>query len=324
MPPISSPVGSHGAPSPCITFANPIVTSCDAADPWVIYHEGFYYFTATLDPSHGLWVWKSHTLTDIDRGTKAKVWSAPATGPQSRQIWAPELHFLRGRWYLFYTASDGVDLNHRHYVLESVTGDPQGAYRDLGRVDPAYEDYAIDGSVLHLPDGSLYFLYTTRSLWIAPLEQPWRVSGPAVKIADPAYPWEMNWLEAPQALVRDGRIFVVYSAGHSAKPHYVLGLLRNTDGDVLNPHSWIKHPDPGFQPFAGREGSVYTTGHCSFTTSPDGGEDWIVYHAKDLPTGEFSGRTARAQRFSWNADGTPNFGRPVPSGVALAVPSGEA
>ena len=76
---------------------------------------------ATLEPDGGLWVWKSPTLTGIDRGTRVKVWTAPPSGPRSRQIWAPELHFLRGRWYLYYTASDGVDANHRHYVLESVT-----------------------------------------------------------------------------------------------------------------------------------------------------------------------------------------------------------
>src|SRR5437016_2665035 len=54
------------------TFTNPL-TAADAADPWIIYHEGFYYFTATLDSEGGLWVWKSPTLTGIDRGSKAKV-----------------------------------------------------------------------------------------------------------------------------------------------------------------------------------------------------------------------------------------------------------
>ena len=186
-------------------------------------------------------------------------------------------------------------------MLESVTDDPLGAYRDCGRVDPAYEDYAIDGSMLQMSNGMLYFLYTTRSLWIAPMSDPWRVSGTSVKIADPTYLWERDWLEAPQALVRNGKIFLVYSAGHSAKPHYVLGLLWNTDGDVLNPHSWIKYPAPVFQPYSGPEGSIYTTGHCSFTTSPDGSEDWIIYHAKDLPTGGFSGRTASSlsERTTW-------------------------
>jgi hypothetical protein len=29
------------------------------------------------------------------------------------------------------------------------------------------------------------------------------------------------------------------------------------------------------------------------------------------------------QKFTWNADGSPNFGVPVPSGQPLPVPSGE-
>src|SRR5207245_1259870 len=100
------------------------------------------------------------------------------------------------------TASDGVDANHRHYVLESVTADPQAEYRDRGPVDPGFDAYAIDGSVLSAPDGALYFLYTTGSLRIAPMSSPCRVSEPGVTIAAPSLPWAHGWLEAPQALIR--------------------------------------------------------------------------------------------------------------------------
>lgn len=304
------------------TFTNPL-TARAAADPWMVHHDGFYYFTATLEPSGGLWVWKSPALTGIDHGAKVKVWTAPAYGPQSRQIWAPELHFLRGRWYLYYTASDGVDANHRHYVLESVTADPQGEYIDRGRVDPGFDSYAIDGSVLCTPDGSLYFLYTTGSLRIAPMSDPWTVSGPGVTIAAPTFDWEHGWLEAPQALVRNDRIFIVYSAGHSARVDYRLGLLMHMDGPILAPESWEKASAPVFEPYSGPEGCVYTTGHCSFTRSPDGSEDWLIYHAKDTAEYGFGGRTARAQRFTWNEDGTPHFGRPIPPGVPILVPSSQ-
>jgi GH43 family beta-xylosidase len=34
-------------------------------------------------------------------------------------------------------------------------------------------------------------------------------------------------------------------------------------------------------------------------------------------------RSTRAQKFTWNTDGTPNFGTPVRLGTTLTAPSGE-
>ncbi len=309
------------------TFANPIISSQSAPDPWVVYKDGWYYLTATFEPDGGLWVWKSRTLTGFEDAEKVKVWTAPATGPQSKQIWAPELHYLQGKWYLYYTASDGTDSNHRHYVLESVTQDPLGDYVDRGRVDPALDAYAIDGSVIETPGGDLYWVYTTHGLEIAPMRNPWTVDGSRrVKLAEPQFAWERGWIEAPEALYHRGDLFLIYSAGHSATPHYVLGMLRHHGGDLLDPATWSRSTVPVFKPTVLPEGAVYTTGHCSFTTSPDGSENWIVYHGKDWrdpAVGGFEGRLLRAQPFTWRADGTPDFGAPVPSGVPIAVPSGQ-
>ncbi len=324
------------------TFANPVVASRDAGDPSVVRHGGAYYFTATLDPGGGVWVWRSPTLTGLDAGTKVRVWTAPPAGPLSRQIWAPELQRLHGRWYLYFTASDGVDANHRQYVLAALTDDPQGPYAPPARVDPAFDRYAIDGAVLELPDGRLYFLFCAGGLWIAPMRDPTRVSGPAVRFAQGSEDWEHGWrkvngrweqdrgywIEAPQPLVRGGRVFVVYSAGHTATPNYYLGLLELTGRDPLGPGAWTKRRAPLFGPYEGPDGRVYTPGHNGFTTSPDGREDWLVYHAKDAPADATGGneagrRTVRVQPFTWDADGAPRFGHPVPSGVRLRKPAGE-
>jgi len=324
------------------TFTNPIVRSQEAGDPWVVRHGDRYYFTATLDADDGVWVWSSPTLTGLDSGKKVKVWDAPPSGPLSAQIWAPELHRLRGRWYLYFTASNGVDSTHRHYVIEALTDDPQGAYKAPVRVDPAFEKYAIDGSVLEMPDGRLYFMYCAGGVFIAPMSSPTRVSGPGVKILEGSEEWEHGWrkvgdeweqdagywVEAPEALIRNGRVFVVYSAGHTATPHYYLGLLSLTGTDPLDPKAWTKSPTPVFGPYRGPAGNVYTPGHNGFTKSPDGTEDWIVYHGKDEPwpaAGQFGFgvRTMRAQPFTWAADGAPVFGHPIPSGVPIPKPSGE-
>ena len=172
------------------------------------------------------------------------------------------------------------------------------------------------------------------------MSAPTRVSGPAVRFAQGSEEWEHGWrkangrwerdagywIEAPQPLVRGGRVFVVYSAGHTATPHYYLGLLTLTGSDPLDPAAWTKRRDPIFAPYEGGDGKVFTPGHNSFTTSPDGRESWIVYHARDIPfaNGTPAGfRTVRAQPFTWNADGSPRLGHPIPSGVPLPKPSGE-
>ena len=310
------------------TFTNPVVTAQAAPDPSVVYHDGWYYLTATLTPSEGLWVWRSRTLTDWSDATKKKVWDAPESGPMSRQLWAPELQRLRGRWYLYFTASDGEDDHHRHYALASDA--PMGPYENKGRVDESADRYAIDGAVLRAPSGQLFWMYTTyEKLGLVPMENPATVDSTArrITLAEPTEPWERGWIEAPEPLVHEGNLFVVYSAGHSATPHYVLGRLTHTGGPVADPASWEKHPRPVFAPYVGAEGAVYTTGHNSFTTSPDGSESWLVYHGKpwsDPQQRGFSGRMARAQRFTWRPDGTPDFGHPVPGGVPLVVPSGSS
>ncbi|MDQ3062415.1 MAG: family 43 glycosylhydrolase, partial [Acidobacteriota bacterium] len=116
------------------TFTNPLVTSQDSADPWMIYHKGFYYFTATLDPEGGVWLWRSRYLSDLNASEKRKIYDAPKAGLRSKQIWAPELHRFGKRWYLYFAASDGTDENHRIYVLESRNDNPWSEYDYKARV----------------------------------------------------------------------------------------------------------------------------------------------------------------------------------------------
>ena len=112
--------------------------------------------------------------------------------------------------------------------------------------------------------------------------------------------------EAPQVLQRDGRTFVVYSCSASWQPTYKLGLLAlRPGGDPLNPSDWTKHPKPVFQ-------SNFTTfgvGHNCFVKSPDGTEDWILYHAK-MDRRTAGGARSIAQPFRWTREGLAGFWRP--------------
>lgn len=319
------------------TFTNPLTTSEPVGDPWLVFYKGFYYLTGTFD-TRSLRVWKSPTLAGFERGQKVTVWTAPSSGPQSAQVWAPEMHHVKNRWYLYYTASDGIDSHHRHYVLESEGDDPLGPYRDRGRVDPARERYAIDGSLLTL-NNRLYFMYADDGLRIAPMESPLRVNGPDVRFSQGQYDWEHSWhfesgkwskgtgywIEAPTALYSPkGKTFVAYSAGHTGVEDYYLGLLRLDGPDPMDPKSWYKYPEPILGPYHGPDGAVLSPGHNSFFKSPDGRENWIAYHARDPnKRGGMTERSVRAQPFTWGPDDVPRIGKPIPSGVRIPAPSGE-
>jgi GH43 family beta-xylosidase len=243
------------------------------------------------------------------------------------------LHFLRGKWYIYVAADDGDNANHRMYVLENPAADPfDGGFALKGKVaDPAADRWAIDGTVLELA-GRLYFVWSgwegsedvCQLLYIAPMADPWTLSGPRVEISRPTHPWESRGAppsvnEGPQVLVRGRTVFLVYSASGSWTDHYCLGLLSaSTDADPLDPSTWTKHPHPVFESGNG----VVSPGHCSFTTSPDHTEDWLLYHAAKF-RGAGWDRSVRAQRFAWNTDGTPRFGRPAPPNAPVPLPRGE-
>ncbi len=155
------------------------------------------------------------------------------------------------------------------------------------------------------------------------MRDPLTIDGERHAIAAPEHAWERAvapLVEAPQPLRRGGRTHVVYSAGASWSGDYALGLLSHAGGDPLQAASWVKQPRPVFA--ASAQARVWGPGHPSFVRSPDGREDWIVYHATDRPDAGWKLRSVRAQRFGWDADGRPRFGEPVPAGRPIEEPSG--
>ncbi len=294
---------------------NPII-SAPAADPWMIYHEGFYYFCESRDHTT-IHVRKSESIIDIGKDIGVKVWTPPPLGPNCKNVWAPELHFLNNKWFIYYAADDGINANHRMWVLESETADPQGNYLCRGMLDTG--GWAIDGTLLVRDDGSLYLIWSgwpgkmdgQQNIYIAPMQNPFTICGERVLIAEPEHQWErieMPICEGPQILKRNGKVFIVYSASASWTVDYCLGMLVNTDGKLLNPCSWKKVAAPVFA----KNERIWGVGHCSFVKSPCQTEDWILYHAKSERKSGWLDRQVHAQRFRWNADGLPDFGTPQP------------
>lgn len=302
------------------TFTNPIVES--GADPWVIFWKNNYYYCRA--DKDGISVSQSMRLQDIGLTRRAKVWTPPEAGPYSSGIWAPELHYLNGKWHIYFAADDGNNVNHRMYVLEGDSQNPQGSYTFRGKITVAVDRWAIDGTVLMLDDGTMYFLWSgwegfeniRQNLYIASMNDSLRISGERVCISTPEYEWEKVGVpyvnEAPQALVKDGRLSIIYSASGSWTDDYCLGQLSFIGDSVLKKESWLKKETPVFS----KSRDVFGPGHACFVKSPDGAKDWIVYHAAKY-SGAGWNRDIRTQKFTWNADGSPNFGVPIPKGVPI-------
>lgn len=277
---------------------------------------------------------KSETLSGLKTAEPVQIYFESVSA-RCCNFWAPEFHLLDGsngqRWYFYYTAGQIANYGtQRTHVLESAGTDPMGPYTYKGRIyDPQNNGWAIDGSILVLDD-ALYFLFSAwvgdlQSIFIAPMSDPWTISGERVLISKPDYAWEkigLNVNEGPVALQHDGQTFIVYSASFCGTPDYKLGLLTYVGDDPLDPAAWEKHPEPIFQ--RSDENGVFAPAHNGFFKSPDGTEDWIVYHANDSISGGCDGgRMTHVQKFTWNEDGTPNFGVPVSADTIIANPSGD-
>jgi GH43 family beta-xylosidase len=316
------------------TFRNPL--SLHGPDPWLKYYNGFYYL-ATTTWNQTITMRRSRTLGGLATAADTLILNLSNRPNGCCNMWAPEFHLLNGpngmRWYLYYTAGQNVaDYlgTQRIHVLESAGTDPMGPYTfkaDL--LDPtANNTWELDASILQL-NGNLYLLGTyytgSQPMFIRPLSNPWTASGTRHLLSSPTFSWEtiggaVN--EGPEVIQHGGKTFIVFSASHCSTLDYKLGLLTYNGGDPLNSSSWVKSANPVFQ--RSNANSVYAPGHNGFFTSPDGTEDWMVYHANSSTSGGCDmNRTTRAQKFTWNADGTPNFGVPAALTTDLPVPSGE-
>ncbi len=321
-------------------FSNPLLKM--GPDPWMIYHEGFYYYTNTLQ--NRIEIWKTKNPANLADAQNKRIWQTPDTGMYSAEIWAPEIHFLDGSWYVYFAADDGKNSNHRMWVLTCDSKDPMtGNWSIKGKLSDPGDHWAIDGSILE-HNGQRYFIWSgwetheniKQDIYIAEMENPWTLKGERMKISSPEAAWELNGLstdsaanvkdvfvnEGPQELRNGDDLFIIFSANGCWTDYYALGFLKlSSGGNVMNPDDWKKSEGPIFQ--TSEENKVYAPGHNSFFKSPDGTEDWILYHANPKP-GQGCGRhrSPRAQKIEWNQDGYPVLGAPLPLSEKIPFPSG--
>lgn len=322
--------------------------------------EDWYLFTYTTN--NNITLKRSKALTDNwDYAETRVVFKPDATSgePWSTDLWAPEIHNISGTFYIIFTATPDADnppplqdalcpincpaINHRMFVLQGGS-DPWRSNFTLKGMLNTYDQFAIDGTYFLYGD-TIYHIYSCwqeqTSAWpanlcITHMTDPWTVDTNLTDrrmISVPNEPWErvpygrpdtrLATNEGPQQLVNPttGQNFVIYSAARVNTPFYCLGMLELVGNDPMQYQSWRKHKDGCVFHQNTLEG-IYATGHASFTKSPDGSEDYLVYHAQTTaqPLGDIY-RTVRTQKFTWNEDGTPNF--PLAEYGPFPVPAGQ-
>lgn len=299
------------------------------ADPYVLKDSvsGGYYFTASVPAYDSIVLRKADTLAGLAKAEETVIWRKHESGPMSKHVWAPELHYLFGRWYIYFAAGEIDDIwKIRPYVLECQGQDPmKDEWVELGKMQRAKEDefsfeaFSLDATVFE-NKGKYFYVWAEKTgvgkqisnLYIAEMESANKLKTVQVLLTTPDYDWERHgfWVnEGPAVIKRNGKIFITYSASDTGV-NYCMGMMSvSEEADLLDPRVWKKERYPVLQ--TEHEKGIYGPGHNSFTTDEEG-NDIVVFHARTET--EITGdplynpnRHAMLMKLKWDGNGNPVF-----------------
>ena len=264
------------------------------ADPFIMRHDdGAYYFTASVPLYDRIVLRRSPDLRGLASAEERTIWTRHSDGPMSVHIWAPEIHFTAGRWYICFAAGDINDLwNIRPYILECSGGDPlNDPWREMGvpeRADDfSFNDFSLDMTVFE-HRGRCYAVWAEKvntgkkisNLYIAEMASPTSLLTPQVLLSSPCYSWEQEgfWVNEGPAFIRHGKkVHITYSASATGACYCMGMLTADEDADLLDPNSWRKSRQPVLATDAAA--GMFGPGHNSFFTD-DEGRTIMAYHAR--------------------------------------------
>jgi GH43 family beta-xylosidase len=309
------------------TLLTPLIQQ--RADPYIYKHsDGYYYFTASVPQYDRIELRRATTIAGLADAPTVDAWIKPDSGPFSELVWAPELHFNAGAWYVYFAAAPSRDIKdqlfqHRMFVIRNTRANPlEGEWEFMGQVDTGIDSFCLDATTF-THKGQLYYLWAQKdpaiagnsNLYLARMQTPWQIEGPPVLLSKPEYDWETRGFavnEGPSVLQRNGKVFISYSAS-ATDENYAMGLLwADDDADLLDPAAWTKSREPVFATCYDHK--IYGPGHNSFTYADDG-TVMLVYHARTYT--EIVGdplwnpdRHTFVKPLRWDENGMPDFGRP--------------
>jgi GH43 family beta-xylosidase len=287
--------------------------------------DGTCYFTASVPEYDKIILRRSSTVLGLKDEKEITVWEKHKKGIMGAHIWAPEIHYINGGWYIYFAAGEAENIwEIRPYVLECLDEDPiTGAWKELGMMEPfdeyTFQDFSLDMTVFE-HKGAWYCVWAEKvssgkkisNLYIAGMESPCKLSTEQVTLSAPDYDWERVgfWVnEGPGVLKHEDKIYITYSASATGEC-YCMGMLSiDAHEDLMDKNAWKKERMPVFQ--TDRENGIFGPGHNSFVKDEDGIGDIMVYHARqyDEITGDplyDPNRHTYLMEIGWN-EGKPVF-----------------
>lgn len=310
-----------------MSFANKVWIE-RRADPYVYRHaDGKYYFTASVPAYDGIVLRCADTLDGLKNAEEKYIWRKHESGPMSKHIWAPEIKYIFGGWYIYFAGGEVKNQwKIRPYVLHCLGDDPMNdGWEELGKMNAAEEDkfsfqsFSLDATVFE-SGGEHYYVWAEKvgvgkkisNLYIARMKNANTLETEQVLLTTPDYDWERYgfWVnEGPSVLKHGGKLFLTYSASDTGI-HYCVGMLTAREGDdLLDPLSWEKERWPVLATDVSR--GIYGPGHNTFTKD-ESGNDIMVYHARteEKITGNplyNPNRHAMLMKIDYNEEGRPIF-----------------
>lgn len=311
-------------------YLSPLVPQ--RADPYLYKHtDGKYYFTATCPDYDRIEIRCADTVNGIAAAPARTVWTRHESGELASHIWAPEIHYIMGKWVIYFAAGGHPDIwRIRPYVLLCKGDDPmkdewvEGGMMQPAEGDPySFTDFSLDMTVFE-HRGKWYAIWAQKfgteesptpisNLYIAELETPTKLKTVLVLLTTPDYDWERQggfWVNEGPAIVKNaGYIYCTFSASATGAC-YCMGLLRaKEDSDLLDPRSWQKDRYPVMK--TDEKLKIYGPGHNCFVRG-DEGELLTLLHFRDYEkiTGDpldDHNRHAHVMRVTFADDGAPQF-----------------